>query len=342
MQPTPQTTTELDRLISEPSEDVIRAVERCPGTYAVLGAGGKMGFHVSLMLQRALRELGRNDRVTTISRFGSSAARRSFDEAGFRVIAADLSDPLAIAGLPVADNVFFLAGVKFGTSNQPEMLQRMNVDMPRLVAEHYQAARIVALSTGCVYSFASPESGGATEDSEVDPPGDYAKSCRGRESAFEVAAMSFGTRSSLIRLNYSIDLRYGVLLDVAQKVRASQPVNVDMGYANVIWQGDAIAHTIQSLPHADAPPFIVNITGPSVLSVRDIANMFGDRFGCTPIIEGSEQPTAWLSNAAKAHALFGQPRISLTQMVQWVADWLDQGGETLGKPTHFEVRSGSY
>ena len=187
--------------MSEPSADVVRAVELCPGTYTVLGAGGKMGFHVSLMLQRALRELGRDDAVTTISRFGAPAARQPFDDAGFRVIAADLSDPQAIADLPAADNVFFLAGVKFGTSNQPEMLQRMNVDMPTLVAEHYLSARIVALSTGCVYSFTSPEFGGATEDSDVDPPGDYAQSCRGRESAFEAAAKSCGTRSSLIRLN---------------------------------------------------------------------------------------------------------------------------------------------
>lgn len=342
MQPTPRNTEELDQLISEPSADVIRAVEKCPGTYAVLGAGGKMGFHVSLMLQRALRELGRDNTVTTISRFSSAAARQQFDNAGFRVIAADLSDPQTVAEMPATDNVFFLAGVKFGTSSQPEILQRMNVDMPTLVTEHYRSSRIVALSTGCVYSFAAPETGGATEDSEVDPPGGYAKSCRGREAAFETAAKSFGTRSSLIRLNYSIDLRYGVLLDIAQKVRKSQPVNVEMGYANVIWQGDAIAHTIQSLPHASAPPFVVNITGPNVLSVRDIANMFGDRFRSTPIIEGTEQPTAWLSNAGKAHALFGAPRISLTQMVHWVADWLEQGGEILGKPTHFEVRSGSY
>ena len=301
-----------------------------------------MGFHASLMLQRALRELGRSDVVMTVSRFGSPGTRRQFDDAGFRVVAADLSDRQSVADLPVADNIFFLAGVKFGTSDQPAMLQRMNVDMPKLVAEHYQAARIVALSTGCVYSFTTPESGGSTEDSEVNPPGDYARSCRGRESAFEAAAQSFGTRSSLIRLNYSIDLRYGVLVDIAQKVRASQPVNVETGYANVIWQGDAIAHAIQSLPHASAPPFVVNITGPNVLSVRDIANMFADRFGCKPIIEGHEQATAWLSSAAKAQSLFGEPQVSLPQMIHWIADWLEQGGETLGKPTHFEVRSGSY
>ncbi|HIE99211.1 MAG TPA: NAD(P)-dependent oxidoreductase [Fuerstia sp.] len=342
MRPTPRSTAELDRLISEPSQEVMRAVEQCPGTFAVLGAGGKMGFHASLMLQRALRKLGRNDAVMTVSRFSSPATRQQFDDAGFRVIAADLSDPQSVADLPLAENILFLAGVKFGTSNQPDMLQRMNVDMPKLVAEHYRTARIVALSTGCVYSFTTPESGGATEDSEVDPPGDYARSCRGREAAFEAAADTCGTRSSLIRLNYSIDLRYGVLVDIAQKVRACQPVNVEMGYANVIWQGDAIAQTIQSLPHASAPPFVVNITGPNVLRIRVIANMFADRFGCQPIIEGDEQATAWLSSAAKAQAMFGEPGVSLTQMVHWIADWLEQGGETLGKPTHFEVRSGSY
>ncbi len=342
MQSTPQSTAELDRLISRPTAAVIRAVEQCPGNYAVLGAAGKMGFHVSLMLQRALRQLGRHEPVTTISRFGSPRVRQQFEDADFRVVAADLSDPKSVASLPAADNIFFLAGVKFGTSNQPEVLQRMNVGMPALVAERYQQARIVALSTGCVYSFTTPESGGATEDSEVDPPGEYAKSCRGREAAFEAAANAFGTRSSLIRLNYSIDLRYGVLMDIAQKVHTSQPVNVEMGYANVIWQGDAISHTIQSLPHASAPPFVVNITGSEVLRIREIAQMFAERFDSVATVEGDEQATAWLSNAAKAHAIFGAPRISLTQMVDWTADWLKHGGETLGKPTHFEVRSGSY
>lgn len=301
-----------------------------------------MGFHTSLMLQRALQELGHHEPVMTISRFGATAVRQQFDDAGFRVVAADLSDAQAVADLPPADNIIFLAGVKFGTSNQPEVLQRMNVRMPTLVAERYRTSRIVALSTGCVYSFTTPESGGSSEDSEVAPPGDYAQSCRGREAAFEAAARSCGTRSALIRLNYAIDLRYGVLVDIAQKVRASQPVNVDMGYANVIWQGDAIAHILQSLPHASAPPFVVNITGPDVLRIRDIAIMFAERFRCEPLIEGQEQPTAWLSNAARAHSLFGAPRVSLEQMIHWIADWLEQGGETLGKPTHFEVRSGNY
>lgn len=308
----------------------------------VLGAGGKMGFHVSRMLQRALESVGRVEPVVTVSRFGDDSTRRQFEEAGFDVRATDLSDTGQLNALPDAENVFYLAGMKFGTSDRPDLLQRFNVEMPQLVSERYRDSRIVALSTGCVYSFVTPESGGSTEDSPTDPPGDYAQSCLGREQAFVAAASRWGTRSSLIRLNYSIDLRYGVLVDLAQKVLAGEAIDVSMGYANIIWQRDAVSHLIQTLPRTSAPPFVLNVTGPDVLRIRDLAQSFEKRLGCDLDLRGEESTTAWLNNAARSHQLFGRPQTTVEQMVAWTADWLERGRPTLGKPTHFETRDGEY
>jgi len=329
---------QLDDHMSTPSEGVIEALGLCPGAILVLGAAGKMGYHVSCMLQRASVALGRMAPVRTVSRFGSSKARQKFEKAGFEVIAADLSDPIQVQNLAPAENIFFLAGMKFGTAQDPALLHRMNVEMPQLVAAHFPDARIVALSTGCVYSFTPPESGGSTETSETNPPGDYAQSCLGRESAFREA----GVRASLIRLNYSIDLRYGVLMDIGRAVLEGRAVNISTGYVNVIWQRDAIAHTIQSLPHACTPPFVINVTGPGILSVRELAEKFGARFDRPVVIEGEESSTAWLSNASHSHEIFGSPEVSVDQMIDWTATWLEQGGETLNKPTHFESRDGNY
>lgn len=342
MLPTPFTVDELDELISRPPVAVCEAIRRLPGEFAVLGAGGKMGFHVASMLQRALLAIGRNERVLAVSRFTSGRERHKFEQAGFDVRAADLSDPDQVSQLPRVPNVLFLAGMKFGTASQPELLERMNVTMPRLVAEHYRESRIAALSTGCVYSFTTPESGGSTEESETDPPGEYARSCLGREQAFMAASARYGTPVTLIRLNYSVDLRYGVLVDVAQRVLAGRPVNVEMGYVNLIWQGDAVAHILESLTCAASPAVILNVTGQEVLRVRDLALQFGELFERPVKLEGSEAESAWLSNPAKSHALFGEPRVGLDQMLAWTAEWLQRGGETLGKPTHFEVRDGTY
>lgn len=329
---------ELDRWISAPPEPVIEALRACPGRTAVLGAAGKMGFHLSLMLQRAAQALGRQEPILTVSRFGSAAARSQFADAGFEVLSADLSQSEEVAALPAVENVFFLAGVKFGTAHDPGLLERMNVTMPRLVAEHCRNARIVALSTGCVYAFTTPASGGSTESDPTEPPGDYAKSCLGREAAFRES----GARTSLIRLNYAVELRYGVLVDLAQTVLAGRPVDLATGYVNVIWQGDALAHTVQALPLAGSPPQIFNVTGPGVLRVRELAEAFGQRLGKPVAFQGAEAPTAWLSNAAHTHRRFGPPRVSVEQMIEWIAGWLERGGETLGKPTHFENRDGSY
>ncbi|MCH2203863.1 MAG: NAD(P)-dependent oxidoreductase [Fuerstiella sp.] len=338
----PHSEAQLDDRLSEPDAGVIDTIRHSAGHLIVLGAGGKMGFHLSRMLQRSLTLLGRSDRVITVSRFSHEETRTQFADAGFDVFQADLSDPDQLRDLPDADSVFYLAGVKFGTQNQPDLLKRYNIKMPRLVTERYRHASIVALSTGCVYPFVRPECGGAAEDAPTDAPGDYAQSCLGREQACVDAAERWGTQSSLIRLNYSIDLRYGVLVDIAQNVLAGRPIQLDMGYVNVIWQRDAVSHIIQSLRHSSAPPFVLNVTGPEVVQIRDLAESFGRKFNRNVTFTGTEADTAWLANSDKACGLFGAPQTSIIQMIDWTAEWLKRGGATLGKPTHFEARDGKF
>ena len=333
---------ELDELISRPTAGVIETVRNHPGRFAVLGAGGKMGLHVGMMLRRALEAVGRNEPVIAVSRFGSVEKRALFEDAGFEVHVADMSEQAQVRELPAAENVFYLAGIKFGTSGNPGLLARMNVTMPRLVAEHYRHSRIVALSTGCVYQFVTPESGGSTESSMTNPPGEYAQSCLGREQAFVENSLRHQTETSLIRLNYSNEFRYGVLVDIAQKVFAGAEVSLEMGFVNLIWQGDAVAHVIQALNHVASPPWVVNVTGPEILAVRDLATAFGKRFDRQPRFVGEPGPVAWLNDASMSHGRFGAPTVSVEQMIDGIADWLMQGGPTLGKPTRFEVRDGDY
>ena len=331
-------------MMSRPPAPVVECLRSVEGDVAVLGASGKMGFQLCWMLRRAFDESGKDNRVVAVSRFSAAGAREKFEAVGLDVVTADLSDQTALNDLPDWNTVFYLAGVKFGTAGDSGLLQKMNVDMPRAVARRFRSADIVALSTGCVYSFVTPNSGGSTEDSPTSPVGEYAQSCLGREQAFVAAAEEFGTRSVLIRLNYAIDLRYGVLLDIAEKVLCGEAVDVTMGHVNVIWQTDALAQTILSLPHVAAPPFVVNITGPEILRVRDLAEGFASRLGKADSlkIEGQEAGEAWLNNASKAHQLFGTPEVSIDTMMDWIAAWLLAGGKTLGKPTKFEVKDGKY
>lgn len=337
-----ESTEQLDDFLTRPNPLVVSAVGACPGDFLVLGAGGKMGHHLCRMLRRSLDELARPDKVIAVSRFTSSKSRQWMESHGVETIAADLSTADELAGVSPTANVFYLAGVKFGTANDSSLLQRMNIEMPQMVAQHFASSRIVALSTGCVYSFVEPASGGSTERDELDPPGEYARSCLGRERAFIDGSQQHGTAAALIRLNYSIDLRYGVLVDIAQKVLAGDPVDLETGYVNVIWQGDAIAQIIRSLPLAASPPMVLNITGSEVLSVRRIAEQFAERFERDVRFVGREAETCWLSNNSKARELFGEPAVTVEQMIEWIADWLQCDGETLGKPTHFENRNGSY
>lgn len=338
----PTDVEQLNEMLTRPTPQVLDAIAKCAGDFAVLGASGKMGFHFALMLQRTLRKLGRNDKVLAVARFSSEDTIRPFEQAGIATVRADLSQADDLAALPQVANVLFLAGVKFGTSSSPELLTRMNVEMPRQVAAHFRDSRIVALSTGCVYAFTTPESGGSRETDRTDPPGEYAKSCLGREKAFAEGSAKHGTQTVLIRLNYAVEPRYGVLVDIARKVAAGEPVSVEMGYVNVIWQGDAVAQILQCFAWVDSPPRVINITGREVLRVRDLASQFGQQLGRKVTFTGSEAPTAWLNNSEWACTHLGEPPTSLATMIQCVSRWIQQGGPILGKPTHFENREGAY
>jgi len=333
---------DADAFLGAPAPELAEVLAGVPGRVLVLGAGGKMGLHLCLLLQGALRPLGREADLLAVSRFTTLRDGADFARHGIPTHAADLSDPAAVAALPDAGAVFFLAGVKFGTAAAPELLHRMNVAVPRLVAARFAGSRIVAFSTGCVYPFVTPESGGATEATPPAPPGDYARSCLGREEAFAEGARRHGTPVTLLRLNYAVEFRYGVLADLAGRVWREEPVDVTTGFVNVIWQRDALVHTVRALAVAAAPAVALNVTGPGILRVRDLARDFGRLLGREPRLVGTEAPTAWLNDAGAAHRRFGRPPTDLSTMQRWVAAWLRAGGGTWGKPTGFERRDGRF
>ena len=262
--------------------------------------------------------------------------------AGVEVIRTDLLKPGAISQLPDAPNVIFMAATKFGTTGAEALTWATNAFLPGLVAERYRSSQIVAFSTGNVYPLVSPQSGGATEYTPVAPIGEYAQSAVGRERVFEHGSRTYGTRVAIIRLNYATELRYGVLVDIGRKVFSREPVDVNMGLVNVIWQGDANSIGLRALLECASPPAVFNVTGPETLSVRWIANEFGRRFGLEPLIEGDEGPTALISNSARAIQRFGYPSVPPAQMIEWAAQWISAGGSTFGQPTRFEVRDGRF
>lgn len=338
----PRSEPELDEALSRPSPAVLDALERCPGDVAILGAGGKMGPTVARMVRRAVDQLGEARRVLAVSRFGSGSLADQLTEAGVEVERADLTDWASLASLPETPNVIFLAGQKFGTRSLPATTWLTNAVVPALVADRFRSSRIVALSTGNVYPLTSPRSGGSREDDILGPVGEYAWSCLARERVLEHASRARGTPIAIVRLNYAVDLRYGVLVDLALKVAQGAPIDLRMGYVNVIWQRDAVAQVIQCLASAAVPPFVVNVAGPEVLSVRDLAHEFGRRLGREPVFAGTEAEDALLSNSTRAQSRWGLPSVSAARLVAWVADWVANGGVTLGRPTHFEQREGSF
>ncbi len=333
---------EIDEIFARPTPGALEALKGLEGDVMLLGVAGKMGLSTALMLRRAFDELGKKNGIYGVSRFSDAATRERLEGYGVRTIRADLIERDEVEALPECPNVLFLAGHKFGAGSQPDLSWAMNAVVPAYVAEHYKRSRIVAFSTGCVYPFVPVDSSGSTEEDEIGPVGDYANSCVGRERIFTYFSRKHGTPVALFRLNYAIDLRYGVLVDIAQKVLAGEPVDVSTGYVNIIWQGDAIARSLQCFEHAVSPPFVINVTGPEVLKVRDLAARFGEIFGKTPEITGTESETAWLSNPAKSIDLFGPLTVSVDEMIHKVADHLRNGGPVLDKPTHFESRSGKF
>lgn len=338
--PAPRTDEELEERLSRPTDAAVSALRAAPGDVVVLGAGGKMGPSLTRMLRRAADTLGDGRTIFAVSRWSNVAQRTSLEQHGVKVVSADLSQ--AHAALPDAPNVIFMAGQKFGTADSPERTRIANVVVPGLAAERYASSRIVAFSTGNVYAFTPVSQNGAGEGDVLGPVGEYAQSCVEREHGFEKASRSRGTRVAVVRLNYAVDLRYGVLVDIAVCVHSGMPVSVNMGYANVIWQGDANARAIACLPLASSPPFVVNVTGHDVVSTRDAATRFGELFGREALIKGTEAPDALLSDTALARSLFGTPTVSTRTLIEWVADWVQRGGTRLGKPTHFEERGGRF
>ena len=333
---------QLEKVMSTPTSAVVDAVEKMTGDLLILGVGGKMGPTLAKLAKRAINESGSGKRVISVSRFSSPGLQTDLNRAGVETIPCDLLNETELQALPDVPNVIFMAGRKFGATGNEALTWAMNTYLPGRVAEKYQNSRIVVFSTGNVYPLTPVSHGGATETHPVDPIGEYAQSCLGRERVFEHASNQFGTALAVLRLNYAIDLRYGILLDIAERVYYEKPVDLTMGAANVIWQGDANAIVLRTLMHCQSPPMVLNLTGPEIVSIRWLATQFGEIFGKAPIFEGVEADTALLSNAARCHQLFGYPQVSLEQMVQWVAHWVEIDGMTLGKPTKFEVRDGKF
>ncbi len=333
---------ECDDFLSRPTAGVIDSLARLDGPVMIVGAGGKMGPTLSIMAAKAMKAAGKSHPVIAVSRFSNATARAVLESSGIQTLSCDLLDRAAVSKLPECPNVIFLAGQKFGTSEGPERTWAMNTLVPANVAERYPASRIVAFSTGCVYSFTTVASGGSREDAPMEPPGDYANSCIGRERIFQFASAERGTPVCLYRLNYAVDFRYGVLLDVAQKVRDGVPIDVSMGHVNLIWQADANARAIQCLEVAASPARAMNITGPETVSIREVARRLGALLEREVTFTGTEAANGWLNNAGDSFKLFGYPTVSLDQMMEWTAAWVSQGGQTLGKPTHFETRNGKF
>ena len=333
---------EIDSFIATPRGYTIGALANVKGDVMVLGAGGKMGLHLSLALQEGFRHLGRDNHVIAVSRFQSLRPRVDFEKFHIETHRCDVSVAEELEGLPDCPNVFYLAGIKFGTASAPQILYRMNVHAPSLVAKKFRRSRLVVFSTGCVYPFVPIDSGGSREEDQTEPVGAYARSCVGREEAFIRSSRELGTRCTIVRLNYSVEFRYGVFVDIAEKVYRGEPIDVTTGHFNAIWQGDAIAYIIQSLACAASPPFILNVAGAQILSVRQVAQRFGEIFVKEPIIAGQEEETDWLNNAEKARSMFNGRDVSADKIIEWTAAWLQAGGETWGKPTLFEQRGGKF
>ena len=334
--------SELEDILTRPTSPVVKALSELDGDLLILGVGGKMGPTLARLAKRAIDEGGQKKRVIGVDAFPSPVQRERLEECGIETVTCDLLDQAALDNLPEVKNVIFMAGRKFGSTEAEHLTWAINTHLPALVAQRFRDSHIVAFSSGNIYPFTPVASGGPTEDDPTGPVGEYAQSCLGRERMFDHFSRQFGTPVLLFRLNYSVELRYGVILDIARKVHARVAVDLAMGNANVIWQGDANAQVLQSFALCESPPRILNVTGPEIMSIRWLANRVGYLMNRDPVFEGTESDNALLSNAAQSHKLFGYPSVPLERVVEWVAYWVLAGGPTLDKPTHFEVRDGKF
>lgn len=325
-----------------PSDRLIADVEQISGDVIILGVGGKMGGDLARLLANASRAAGVTRRVLGVSRFTDEGVREMLEREGITTIAADLLDDSALRKLPTVPNVIYMAGAKFGTAGAEHYTWAMNAYLPGRVCEHFRDAHIVAFSTGNVYPYVEIDSGGCTENTPPDPVGEYGQSCLGRERVFEHFSRKHGRPMLLLRLNYANDFRYGIIHETARAVADRRSIDLTTGYVNLIWQTDANEAAIRSLLHCASPPTVLNVTGAGTVSIRRLATRFGERWRTEPIFEGGEASTALLSNAARAHGLLGPPRTSLDELIDLVATWIESGGESLNKPTHYQTRNGVY
>lgn len=337
--------TELELAEQElytPSDALIADMADIEGDIIILGAGGKMGPGMAKLAKEALNKGGIKKRIIAVSRFSEDGLQSELQAAGIETLAADLLNESHLAGLPDAPNILYLAGTKFGTTGKEAFTWAMNSYLPGRVAERYKNSRIVAFSTGNVMPFTPVIAGGLSEETVPAPVGEYGQSCLGRERIFQYFSERYEIPTFIYRLNYAIDLRYGVLLEIAKSVNEQRPIDLTTGNVNVIWQGDANEIGLRALKHCTVPANIVNVTGPETVSVKWLAQQFGMLLGKEPQFVNEVQPTALLSNSSKANGLFGYPRVTLSRMIELTAIWLQGGGSTINKPTHFQERKGQF
>lgn len=337
-----QSLRELEEELIRPSQALINDLREIAGDIVILGVGGKMGPSLAKLAKRAAEAAGIHKRIIGVSRFSEKGLQEELEAAGIETHAADLLNENELATVPEAANVLYLAGTKFGTTGKESFTWAMNTYLPGRVAERYKHSRIVVFSTGNVYPFTSVVSGGPSEDHPTGPIGEYGQSCLGRERVFQYFSTRYNIPTLIYRLNYAIDLRYGVLLEIAKAVNEQRPIDLTTGNVNVIWQGDANEIALRALRHCEVPAKLLNVTGPETVSIQWLAEQFGKFLGKTPVFINQVQPTALLSNASQAHRLFGYPRVTLQQMIELTVAWLTQGGKTINKPTHFQERNGQF